>query len=302
MKIIDAHMHLVEVIAGIGSQGELHHTKNGFARYATGSEFAMIPKELGTDSVSAEQLIALMDQHQIEKAVLLQGNYYGMQNLATMEAIKKYPHRFTGAASFDPFSRNKDKIITHLFDTLGFKIIKMELSTGSGLMANHSVVSLYDPIMTEIFEMANAKKLTFVLDLGRAGNCSYQISKVAEIVQRYPRMNFVICHLTAPQADDRHILRYNLNLLKQTNVYFDIAALHRNTKTATDPFAKALSFIKEAINIIGSSHLMFGTDVPSTMCHNTYQEMIDLILKSDLSIKDKENILYHTANTVYFSA
>ena len=111
MKIIDAHMHLVEVIAGIGSQGELHHTSDGKAIYATGNEFKMIPGYLGDSSVTAESLITLMEKHNVEKGVLLQGNYFGMQNLATYEAIKKYPDKFVGAASYDIYYRNKNKII-----------------------------------------------------------------------------------------------------------------------------------------------------------------------------------------------
>ena len=301
MKIIDAHMHLVEVIAGIGSQGELHHTSDGKAIYATGNEFKMIPGYLGDSSVTAESLITLMEKHNVEKGVLLQGNYFGMQNLSTYEAIKKYPDKFVGAASYDIFYRNKNKIIKHLFDELGFKIIKMEISTGSGLMANHDVISLLDKKMIEVFEMANERNLVFVIDIGRPGNCCYQVSELEQIVKKYPNMKFVVCHLTAPQANDKYILQYNLKHLNYPNVYFDLAALNRNTKEAENPEAKAVEFIKDAISIVGSDHLMFGSDVPSTLCHQDYQEIIDYILKSDIEKHDLDNIFYNTANSVYFN-
>ena len=43
MKIIDSHMHLVEVIAGIGSQGELRSIGNGKAQYASGQVIKVFP-------------------------------------------------------------------------------------------------------------------------------------------------------------------------------------------------------------------------------------------------------------------
>ena len=47
MKIIDAHTHIFDVLAGFGSCGELRPIGNGVARWATGEEMAMIPPELG---------------------------------------------------------------------------------------------------------------------------------------------------------------------------------------------------------------------------------------------------------------
>ena len=53
----------------------------------------VIPSQFGGDSVTAEHILEIMDQNQVEKAVLLQGNYYGFQNLYTHEAVKRYPDR-----------------------------------------------------------------------------------------------------------------------------------------------------------------------------------------------------------------
>ena len=65
MKIIDAHAHVVQCIAGFTSRGELRSAGGGRARYADGSEFQMIPKQF---------------ENGVEKAVLLQGQCFGFQN------------------------------------------------------------------------------------------------------------------------------------------------------------------------------------------------------------------------------
>ena len=90
-RIIDSHAHLVQYIAGTGAGGELRSIGNGMAVYANGQTVRMIPKEFGGDQVTPEHLIQVMDKNGVEKAVLLQGNFYGYQNFYTHLAVKKYP-------------------------------------------------------------------------------------------------------------------------------------------------------------------------------------------------------------------
>ncbi len=73
------------------------------AVYANGQTVRMIPKEFGGDQVTPEHLLQVMDKNGVEKAVLLQGNFYGYQNYYTHLAVKKYPDRFAGAGAYDPF-------------------------------------------------------------------------------------------------------------------------------------------------------------------------------------------------------
>lgn len=42
-KIIDAHGHLVQYIAGTGAGGELRFVGNGMAEYASGERFRILP-------------------------------------------------------------------------------------------------------------------------------------------------------------------------------------------------------------------------------------------------------------------
>lgn len=131
MKIIDAHVHLVQCICGFGSRGELRAIGEGKARYADGSVISLIPPELGEYDVTPEKVITLMDQEQVEKAVILQGNYLGFQNEYALMAEKKYPDRFRAAITYDPFCRNKKLILENLVEKQGARIVKFEVSTGS---------------------------------------------------------------------------------------------------------------------------------------------------------------------------
>ena len=174
MKIIDSHAHIVQYIAGIGSGGELRSIGGGMARYANGQVVRMIPEQFQTDGVSPEQLLEIMDENGVEKSVLLQGNFYGFQNYYTWEAVKKYPNRFIGAASYDPYSFDRDGIRRFLFEELGFKIEKFEVSTGSGVMATHPDFLIDGELMEEAFSYGERMGHVMVIDIGKCGSKSWQ--------------------------------------------------------------------------------------------------------------------------------
>ncbi len=301
MKIIDAHVHIAKYITGFGSQGELIALGNGEAMYASGYKFRMIPEGLGDTGFTPESAISVMEKHNIEKGILLQGNYLGFQNLYTYEAVKKYPNKFIGAATYDPFCKNKNKIITHLFDELNFKIIKMEVSNGSGLMCNHDTVNLNGKVMHEVYQIANERNLIFVIDIGRPRNDCWQPDNLLKAIKKYPNMKFVICHLFACQLGDEELLIRTLKKFRLPNVYFDLASVDNNTKPEIFPYPTAQKYIRHAIDIIGSDKLMWGSDMPCGICKDTYQNKIDYILQSSLFTNlEKENIFYNTANNLFF--
>ncbi len=299
MRKIDVHTHLIGNICGIGSKGELRPIGKGKAQYATGDIIQLIPEQYGDYQLTPETLLNVLKENDVEKTICLQGNYAGFQNLYTYEASIKYPDTIYAAATYDPFSYNKKKIISHLFDELKIKIIKMEVSNGSGLMANHDTVDLNGKIMHEVYQMAQAHGLIFVMDIGRPGNNCYQVDAVSKVVQAYPKMKFVICHLTAPQHDQMNILEDNMKKLNYPNVYFDIASLPNNTKQ-TYPFLETQSYIRKAIDIVGSDKILWGSDFPAAMNFCSYKEAYTYLEESDLFTREeKENIFYNNAKRVF---
>lgn len=301
MKIIDAHAHVAQYIAGFTSRGELRALGRGKAQYSTGEIFQMFPEECGDTGVSPEALIKIMDENGVNKAVLLQGNFLGFQNEYTYQAIKKYPDRFTGAATYDPFCQNADKIRERLFKQLGFKAVKFELSNGSGLMANRPPLYLNGKIMRECYSHAAENGLTVVLDIGRPRNPCWQIDAAASAVRDFPDVTFVFCHLLAPQTGDNALLKESLQKLIYYNVYFDIAALAHNQKPEKYPYPTAVEHLKAAKSIVGADRIMFGTDMPSTLVGETYQRQVSYITESGIFTGGElESVFYNTAERIYF--
>lgn len=302
MRIIDAHAHVVQCIAGTGSQGELRPCGGGRAVYATGNAFQILPPEIGEYDAAPEALLRVMDGHGVEKAVLLQGNYFGFQNLYTYEAVRSYPDRFAGAASYDPFSGQAERIQAHLFDELGFRIVKFEVSSGSGLMANHPAVDLDGEIMHRAYRYAADRSLIFVIDIGKPRSVSWQVDALSRAIARYPEVRFVLCHLLSPQREDGELLRRALEKLALPNVWFDLAALCLNSRPETFPYPTARGYVRTAADIVGADRLLWGSDMPSAMTRDTYRHLIDFIaLHPDLSASEKERILFGNAEALFFA-
>ncbi len=304
MRIIDTHVHIVAAIAGTGEEGELRAVGDGSgrARYATGSVIQLIPECFGADCVSAEDLIREMDRNEVEKAVLLQGNYYGFQNLATWDAMQKYPDRLGGAAMYDPYAAGMKRVRAHLFEELGFRAVKFELSIGSGLTGLHPALRLDDEVMTEAVQYAAGQGQIIILDIGKFGSPSWQVEAARSLVVSHPEARFVFCHLLAPngKTGDEAQWRQALERLALPNVFMDISSLTHNIRPDPKPYHKTAQYLEMSAGILGADRLLFGTDYPSVLKEYRYEECVNMVLGAAFTEQEKEAILYGNANRLFF--
>lgn len=301
MKIIDAHVHLVQCIAGTEANGEMRSYGGGRGICADGTVYRLIPEEWNTDTVTPERVLQVMDEHDVERAVLLQGGFLGFQNLYSWQAQQVWPHRFLAAGAYDPYSRRRDAIVHHLFEELNLRVVKFEVSTGSGLMAIHPVFSLDGEVMEKETSFAEEHHLVFVIDIGKLGSPSSQIPALRRLILRHPGLSFVVCHLLAPKQSELTAMAEGLAALALPNVWFDLASLQHNVEPDTVPYPVTRRFIHRAAEIVGPDKLLFGTDLPSNLCQYRYRDMVDTVAADpDFSQSEKEMILYQNALRVFW--
>lgn len=301
MKIIDSHIHLVQCIAGTTSGGEMRPAGGGRGQTVDGTVYQLIPPFLGENQVTPEAALKVMDEFQVERTVLLQGNFMGFQNLYSWEAQQRYPARFLAAAAYDPFSMKRDAIVKRLFEELGFRVVKHELSTGSGLMANHGVLPLDGELLEREFSYADDHDLVCVVDIGKLGSKSAQVEALRRVIRRHGSMKFVVCHVLAPKQEQHDIWRQGMEALALPNVWFDLAALSSNLRPDTPPYPVTRQFIGEAVEMVGSDRLLFGSDLPSTLCSHRYGDLIRCVSEHPgLSMEQRQQILYDNALGVFW--
>jgi hypothetical protein len=103
-RVVDAHVHVIEHLAGVGRTGESRAIGNGTVRWIGGRKTKVVPDSWGETSFTHDMLIRVMDQNGVSQAVMMQGPFYGFCNDYTFEAQQRHRGRLFGMGSFDPFA------------------------------------------------------------------------------------------------------------------------------------------------------------------------------------------------------
>lgn len=300
MRIIDAHAHAFDTLAGFGADGELRPIGNGLGLWATGKQERIIPEGFGDRNFTVESLFGMYKQYSIEKTVLLQGGFLGFENNYVHEAMTKYPDRICAAATLDPWCRRADLILDNLINNLGFKVFKFEVSTGCGLMGSHPDFALDSLEMMKIYGKISDIDGILVFDLGSPGDASHQVDAILNIANSFKQMPIVICHLGSYKLGQEYIFQQEIQKLKKPNIYFDLAATFWKVKPECYPYPTAQFYIKNAVNTVGANHLMWGSDVPSTAVHLSLDRQIEYV--SDcLKTTELDDVFYNVADNLYFN-
>ena len=304
MKKIDGHLHLVRAIAGFNGKGRMTPLGNGQTIWDDGTLIKLIPDGWGDDNFLAESALKVMKDNGIEKAVLLQGSLNGYQNYYTYQTVKKYPDQFIGAFSVDPFADNAMEIVRRHVEDLGFRAIKFEISQGGGLHGYHKPFRLDQTNETsKIFHfLADYPGFVVTVDYGDFAQDSYEPEAMANLAQRYPKLDFVVCHLSFPNAD--HLDRLENALIQwqpYDNIYTDISAIQDIEGETKFPFPRCQKDVTLAKKILGAKRIIWGTDSPWSSTFNSYHNLASWLEETNIFDQSElEDVMYNNAVRIYF--
>lgn len=306
--IIDAHAHITKAIDGITTSGRTRSLEYG--KIAWGKEtFRLLPPLATISSFPAEVLLEYMNSAGVEKSVLLQSGFYGDTSAYIAETVARWPDRFVGAGFVDPTSPDARTDFTRCVDEYGFHVLKFEMSVSTGLVGLHPSLRLAGDEMAWIWEESEKRGLVITLDLGAIGSASYQTDGLREIVERHPRLRFVVAHLAQPPVanpNDDVLIRLweeQIALARHPNIWFDLSALPGYASAVEDyPFPTAAAFVKQAVDAVGADRLLWGTDVPGLLMAATYLQLLRFVtVGCELTEDERKRILGLNARDVYLA-
>jgi predicted TIM-barrel fold metal-dependent hydrolase len=305
--LIDAHAHIFPEILGLTGRGPTRSLGYGLA--AVGSEVERIlPPYSSSTAFTPEMLIANLDWAGVDKAVLLQGPFYGECNGYAAEAIGRYPDRLAGVAYLDPWSAMWKAKLGEIMGQNLFRGVKLECSEASGLFGIHLSAGLDDEDLAWLWYELQLHKMILVLDLGAVGSRSYQTAAVRRIAESYPDLRIVIAHLgqlrPAAEADPRSIKLWEdqISLGSYPNVWFDCAALPAYLPEEDFPFPTAGRYIRMVIDKIGPSKILWGTDQPGLLSHASLPELVKMahLHTAFLPANEQQFVLGENARNLFF--
>jgi predicted TIM-barrel fold metal-dependent hydrolase len=304
--MIDAHAHIFPQVHGMTADGPT--TGTSYGRLTAGSETIQLIPPYGLQTLfTPEMLITNLDWAGVDRAILLQGPFYGECNQYVLDALHQYPDRLAGVAYLDPWDAAAPGMLEWVIAAQAFKGIKLECSVATGLFGLHPNASLGMPEIAWVWAEIETHAMTLVLDLGKPGSRSYQTQAVRAIAEAHPGLRIVIAHLgqPAPQFEADPALwrewQAQIELGGLPNVWFDCAALPAYLPEENFPYPSAARYLRLAIEQLGASKILWGTDQPGLLSHSDLPHLVKMIRQHTgfLSSADQALVLGGNAATVF---
>lgn len=308
--IIDAHVHICPEFCGYIAAGDDPRNLTLGQDKVGNTALEVIPTVRKKQTAfTPEMLIAHMDCAGVDKAVILQGPFYGELNDYVAGAVYDYPNRLAGMACYDPWSCNANSYFEEQIAGMNFTGLKLECSVSSGYCGIHPDAKLDDTTLAWLWKSLEQSGMVLILDLGAPGTISYQTRAVRQIAQRHANLKIVIAHLAQPspavEANPElwRLWKEQIELGKLPNVWFDTASLPAYVSYERYPYPTINKYLHHVIDRIGAEKVMWGTDIPGLLTHATYPQLVVLagLHTVFLSAPEQKMILGGNALKLFFN-
>ncbi len=300
MGIIDAHVHLSPSSAlgrgeeRLGSRLE----RNGRRTTAEGGFLAM-PPYLTDSCFSAEGLIALMDAYAVETAVIQQ-TPLSPQNEETARAVERYPDRLSGAMLLEPREGWREEM--EYWAGRGLRSVKLEMRSLTE-QTMYPGLRYTESRMLALFARAGELGLTVTIDPAPTDYGIYAPEELRAAMEASPKTRFVLCHLAYPRPmespESREKWERMAGLGTLPNCWLDVSAMPDFFGEEGWPYPTALELLSRVRDTVGIRKLIWGSDIPGTLCTAAYPQMMDMFRRGDLTPAEREALFCRNAPEAY---
>jgi predicted TIM-barrel fold metal-dependent hydrolase len=304
MNIIDAHAHIVSRINGIKRGKKTSTAKYGRILWDH-KELPFLPPFFHDTFFTADALVEMMDFTGISKAVILQNPVIGIINDEIRKSIEKYPERLAGTIQVDPMKPDACDIIKE-FASEKQNTLKLEISEEWGWSGNYSGFSLIGKEMMKVWEMLANLQLRVIIDTGDVFNNGYQVENIRFIANSFPETKILIEHLAFYRKGiDEKTKARRIEMLQLGKEFANIFFGFSSTAAFINddyPCPKSLNLLQEAVKMLSSKKILWGSDIPSTFKKYTYKQLFEVVTTNAefLSEKEKHDIMFNNAESFFF--
>ena len=274
----------------------------GALRTGQPEKFAKAMSEDAVDDTAF--LLAAMDKYGVTHAIVQQSPSKGTNTKSVLEAVKKSNGRFfplyrpeaisnaaaRGTLGLD-YGGEVSEVVRQIADELASPAMSTTLGVGEVI-----------PITTELHPVKISRDMAPIMEVLKSrGNLPIQFPSgysgwkgvhyyifspiwIDEVAANFPTVPIVITKMgRGIQASFDACLSM---AMRNANIYFDM------TDTTSE-------HLREAINIIGSDRIMYGTDLSAMAAYHSNPDNLRTCIEARLSAEERENIAWKTANQIY---
>lgn len=302
-RLIDTHAHLVS---------------DDWETYPPRPFGAGLPTpERSPFTVTAEQLIAMMDDNGVDFACLVQrGHIYGYDNSYILDSATRYPDRFRPVVILDtqdPRTPATYRALVQEGQAFGFR-----MAQSRPWLLDTAWMS--SPVAMEVWDVCAEFGTPMALIIFN-NQLSYVLPLVKLMARRYPQLPIILDHagtyfgasqyevalaeeagtpIVMPPPPDWGI-ESSIHIFEDDpNVYFKITEI--NMERFLKAGVKSADFVRRMVDRFGPDRLMWGSDVGQSKLW-TYPEKVAMAQSAaaSLTAAETQKFLHGNANHVYGS-
>lgn len=234
--------------------------------FANEPAFKLLYESEKAKLVGTEDIIATLDEHEIDKAVIFgfpweNADYFKKHNDHVLDSVARYPDRLVGLCCLSPFHKEAAGEVERCLAS-GMSGVGELAFYGSGL--EPICLTCLEPIMAlcqdaDVPIMIHTNEPVGHFYSGKTPNT---LAQIYSLVKQYPNNRIILAHFGGG------IFFYNLlkKEVRETlaNVYFD---------TAASPFLYEPAVYRVAIDLVGRDKIMLGTDYPLLPAARYFKEI-----------------------------
>ena len=239
---------------------------------------------------SAEALLKLMQDNQVQRTVLIQVIHYRWDNRYLVDTLRRYPHKFTGVCRVNPEDPAAPDHLSEWTEQgcRGVRLSPVAETTGDWIRG---------PRMIPLWKRCADLKvpMTLLLPISR-------LRDVTPLIEKFPELTIVIDHMADCPVDDPAGLAQLLRLARYPRVFIKISHMWSLSQQGY-PYRDAAAMVAKVRDAFGAERLMWGTDWPIKPELVSYSERVALYTSSSnmpiFNAAEREDILYRTAERVW---
>ncbi len=222
-----------------------------------------------TYDAPVEDLLIVMDEADVEKAVIVQHSCYGYDNRYIVDCSQRYPKRFCSIVKVDPLAEDAPHQLAHL----------AELACVVGLrlqpVAQPQSTWLADKRTFPLWEVCASTSLVIGILLD-----AHQLVMAEAVIRQFPSVNVIIDHMgrfPGVNSSTKEAFQHLLNLSALENVFVKVSGFYALSQEDY-PYLDLSSQVEELYQAFGASRLMWASDYPLVIhAGETYAQATDIL-------------------------